>query len=489
MVAPPAGDARAVCPWPFLNSLGVSMISPQPPPQASKAKTFASVLSGSVESSVTLSQLPVPGSSPMKLHDLKTSLASLWKISSPWRLVPLGKGYFDIHFNTEEDMRRVWGGGTCTLASGLFRLSQWQPDFKPGDALRQTHSQIWVRLYGLSQDYWHPQHLMEIARGVGTPLQLDKATKEREFGYFARVLVNVDLAGNLPSSLMVERETHCFPIDVVVVEGSKHPKPVIRQEYRVKNKPSAQQSLPTKSVSDVGITQFVDQALKEVVDNELDRIAGLVINEPMEPSANRVNDSVLNGNKFSVLHENVTEVMVENDKEVIVENAHEKGDGFVIENVHNTHLVAGNISMNVSAGHVNEVDEDDEDYDDNDDSSIEEIYEDGSGPNNHSLERTYNSPQSQSWHDTVVEDQFINQTEVFTGAVPPGFEHVGVLAKDVSLITSHVEKGVLMEDDFVKALSKSQKKKQKQQAKHVAAAAASEGPYPKRDRKKNQKYA
>ncbi|KAL6194865.1 hypothetical protein ACLB2K_035940 [Fragaria x ananassa] len=198
---------------------------------------------------------------------------------------------------------------------------------------------------------------MEIARGVGTPLQLDKATKEREFGFFARVLVDVDLAG----------------------------------------------------------------------------------------------------------------------------------DGFVIENVHNTHLVAGNISMNVSAGHANEVDEDDEDYDDIDDSSVEEIYEDGSGHNNHSLERTYNSPQSQSWHDTVVEDQFNNQTEVSTGAVPPGFEHVGVLAKDVSLITSHVEKGVLVEDDFVKALSKSQKKKHKQQAKHVVAAAASEGPYPKRDRKKKSK--
>ncbi|KAL6174628.1 hypothetical protein ACLB2K_051274 [Fragaria x ananassa] len=60
------------------------------------------------------------------------------------------------------------------------------------------------------------------------------------------------------------------------------------------------------------------------------------------------------------------------------------------------------------------VDEDDEDYDDNDDSSVEEIYEDGSGHNNHSLERTYNSPQSQSWHDTVVEDQFINQTEAST---------------------------------------------------------------------------
>jgi hypothetical protein len=208
--------------------------------QGSKAKTFASVLSGSVESTVVLSQLPVPvvrgdvtyvkineqlyqeqlktfktnligrlllhkGSTPLMLLDLKTSLASLWKLSSPWRLVPLGKGYFDIHFNTEEDMRRIWGGGTCTLASGLFRLSQWQPDFNPGDTLPQTHSQLWVRFYGLSQDYWHPQHIMEIARGVGTSLQLDRATKERQFGYFARVLVDVDLAGNLPSCLMVER--------------------------------------------------------------------------------------------------------------------------------------------------------------------------------------------------------------------------------------------------------------------------------------------
>ncbi|KAL6137374.1 hypothetical protein ACLB2K_062666 [Fragaria x ananassa] len=55
--------------------------------------------------------------------------------------------------------------------------------------------------------------------------------------------------------------------------------------------------------------------------------------------------------------------------------SHIESDGFVIENVHNTHLVAGNISMNVSACHANEVDEDeDEDEDDIDDSSVEEIY-------------------------------------------------------------------------------------------------------------------
>lgn len=50
---------------------------------------------------------------------------------------------------------------------------------------------------------------------MSTPLQLDKATKERQFGYYARALVDVDLAVDLPSFIMVEREGHSFPIDIV----------------------------------------------------------------------------------------------------------------------------------------------------------------------------------------------------------------------------------------------------------------------------------
>jgi len=41
---------------------------------------------------------------------------------------------------------------------------------------------------------------------VGTPLQLDRATKEREFGYFARVLMDVDMASDLPSFLGVGKK-------------------------------------------------------------------------------------------------------------------------------------------------------------------------------------------------------------------------------------------------------------------------------------------
>ncbi|XP_004297877.1 PREDICTED: uncharacterized protein LOC101291331 [Fragaria vesca subsp. vesca] len=241
MVEPPP----AIFPWSFLEP-----ISHKGSPSTSnlkfhKPKIFASIVAGSEENQVPISQLASPtvcgdtvfmkineriyqeqlatcrnnligrlllrkGSIPMKTETLKASLHSLWRPSDPWRLVPIGKGYFDIHFNSETDMRKVWGGGTCTLESGIFRLAQWKPDFKPGDVLPQTHAQVWVRIADLSQEYWHPQLILEIARGVGTPLQLDPATKEQRFGYFD----SVDLMGSLPTSIMVEREHHCFPVGI-----------------------------------------------------------------------------------------------------------------------------------------------------------------------------------------------------------------------------------------------------------------------------------
>nr|XP_011465613.1 PREDICTED: uncharacterized protein LOC105351802 [Fragaria vesca subsp. vesca] len=55
---------------------------------------------------------------------------------------------------------------------------------------------------------------MEIARGVGTPLQIDKATRERQFGYYARILVDIELSQDLPTSLMVEKGNHVFSVNI-----------------------------------------------------------------------------------------------------------------------------------------------------------------------------------------------------------------------------------------------------------------------------------
>lgn len=51
---------------------------------------------------------------------------------------------------------------------------------------------------GLCQDYWDPRLLLQIARGVGLPLRIDKATVDRTYGSFARVLIEVDLSSQPP---------------------------------------------------------------------------------------------------------------------------------------------------------------------------------------------------------------------------------------------------------------------------------------------------
>ena len=42
-------------------------------------------------------------------------------------------------------------------------------------------------------EYWRPITLSEIAAGVGTPIAFDEATKNKKYGHFARILVDIVL--------------------------------------------------------------------------------------------------------------------------------------------------------------------------------------------------------------------------------------------------------------------------------------------------------
>ncbi|KAF3455337.1 hypothetical protein FNV43_RR05785 [Rhamnella rubrinervis] len=133
----------------------------------------ASVLSGnSVPAPVILDNQNVPirkakvhsrGEKPWKHDDLFLKLQSIWKLSK-WKLIHLGRGYFHVLLHSEEDRKKVWSQGTLNLKPGFVRL------------------QAWI--------------LFDLARGIGVPLRIAEATLNGNFGYFARILVDVDLAGH-----------------------------------------------------------------------------------------------------------------------------------------------------------------------------------------------------------------------------------------------------------------------------------------------------
>ncbi|XP_026417310.1 uncharacterized protein LOC113312789 [Papaver somniferum] len=57
---------------------------------------------------------------------------------------------------------------------------------------------IWVHLPGLSLEYWDEKTLFTICRALGDPIKVDEATLSYDNGYYARVLVNIDLAKTIP---------------------------------------------------------------------------------------------------------------------------------------------------------------------------------------------------------------------------------------------------------------------------------------------------
>lgn len=67
---------------------------------------------------------------------------------------------------------------------------------------------------GLPQEYWRPKILFSIARGIGIPLSLDDATINRSLGYYARVLVDIDLSNQLQDQILVEREGFPFLVQI-----------------------------------------------------------------------------------------------------------------------------------------------------------------------------------------------------------------------------------------------------------------------------------
>ncbi|CAN6727000.1 unnamed protein product [Malus baccata var. baccata] len=512
-----------VCPWGFLAEtvmLTTNMpphvhLSQLPTPVVRGDKTYVKISEDLYQEQLKLFQnnllgclLLKNGSTPMKTGALKSCLEDAWRPTAPWNLVPIGKGYFDIHFNKEDDMRRAWGGGTCTLATGLFRLSKWTPDFKPGDVLPQTHAQVWIKIFCLSQEYWHPRHLMEIARGVGTPLQLDSATRERQYGYYARILVDVNLADDLPTSLMVERESHGFPVEVVyenlppkcshcglirhLANSCRQLKQMSRGRSRSRTRKGG--NMGDNKTRDHSRTQL-HMEYRPKIDTTIpvNVFCGLHASEPLQQVDQLLHagiEAVDDGNDEPILQSplGITPIVSGNvipetdtadtHRNKALEPVVDEALGTIAQAVNNSEFEEHGI-QSPGISHISN-------------SMTGSLSPDGSHPQNglsygqhlgntnvpnilgpHDLCDDSSTPPGFDQVETVAQNsQHLGNTDVPNNfgmqdphdnhSIPPGFEHVATLAKDVIDIVNHIE-GYDM-DGFTHVLSNSQKKKQKQLA-------------------------
>jgi hypothetical protein len=148
---------------------------------------------------------------------LKNKLLPLWKDLSRWGITSLGKGFYEFCFSSLEDVKRVRSVASWNLQPGFLKLFAWTSDFNP-NLQKNTTAQVWVRMFGLAQEYWRPKILFAIASSVRTPICTDaiaaKPMFDRTFGHFARVLVDMDLSQTLRYKVLVERIGFAFYVDL-----------------------------------------------------------------------------------------------------------------------------------------------------------------------------------------------------------------------------------------------------------------------------------
>ncbi|XP_057793450.1 uncharacterized protein LOC131010072 [Salvia miltiorrhiza] len=154
------------------------------------------------------------GDKPRSTMELKWELQRLWSLASDWQLIPLGKGYFTLRFTTAEDKATAKGKAVWELSKGLLRLREWTRNFDPFKE-NSPLADVWVRIHYLPIEYWNPQVISGIGRYLGHPLKIDGASARRDFGQFARILVEIDMSQNLPSTLLIDGEDTSFHVEFV----------------------------------------------------------------------------------------------------------------------------------------------------------------------------------------------------------------------------------------------------------------------------------
>ncbi|XP_074288545.1 uncharacterized protein LOC141613701 [Silene latifolia] len=117
------------------------------------------------------------------------------------------RGWFSFRFTSAEDMDEVLKGGPWSLGSNSLVLKKWSPNFSM-EMDKLSVVPIWILFPELDPVPWSDVVLSKIASKVGKPLYADMTTTCKARLSFARVLVEADLATDLPEQVILNTLYH-----------------------------------------------------------------------------------------------------------------------------------------------------------------------------------------------------------------------------------------------------------------------------------------
>eukprot|EP00253_Pinus_taeda_P020851 PITA_20851 len=146
--------------------------------------------------------------------DLVKWIQLRWKPKGHVDLKLGAKGFFTVIFANLEDKERIFEEGPYFMNNAGLFMRHWEERYNP-DAEKLLAAPIWVRLFGLPTEFWHPEILEGIGNSIGAFVKVAETTKRGKFTSYARICVYMNIEEPLPEYVEVEYHDEIWqhPID------------------------------------------------------------------------------------------------------------------------------------------------------------------------------------------------------------------------------------------------------------------------------------
>ncbi|XP_050231775.1 uncharacterized protein LOC126680661 [Mercurialis annua] len=152
---------------------------------------------------------------PIGYKNLCNRLDVLWNFTQGFDIIDLENDFFLVKFRSGGDVEAVITGGPWVILGHYLSVQSWKPSFDCFDANIQSIV-AWIRLPGMSIQYYNKKVLRFIGQMVGKVIRIDYCTESAERGKFARIAVEIDLMKPLVSHFSLDGrvqsvEYECLP--------------------------------------------------------------------------------------------------------------------------------------------------------------------------------------------------------------------------------------------------------------------------------------
>ncbi|XP_074271075.1 uncharacterized protein LOC141594996 [Silene latifolia] len=156
-----------------------------------------------------------------KIKEVDEYVQKYWKNVTRPIVQYYKKGWYSFRFLSEADMNEILKGGPWNMGTSTLVLKQWTPMFsKEMDSVSIVPA--WILFPDLDPFMWSNKVLSKMASVVGKPLFADLPTTYKSKLSFARVLVEVDVAGDLHTTMQLNSPNRGETTQRIIYEWLPH---------------------------------------------------------------------------------------------------------------------------------------------------------------------------------------------------------------------------------------------------------------------------